>query len=649
MQARINTKFSFSVRLVIVALLLLLPSAASAKDAWTRVRSQNFELTGNASENRIRAVARNLEQFREFFRQQFPQLNLNSSLPLRVVVFDSPESYSAFQPLRSNGSVDTAAAGYFQSGLEANYIVFPVNEKTALAPGTVYHEYVHFVVHNNLQRADIPPWLNEGLAEYFQTFRAENDRFVLGEAQPALLKLLESETLIPFETFFKTDRFALQNQGNHGRTVFYAQSWALAHYFQTGARHAEFNKFFSLLLAGESVSDAFKTAFRIDSATLEKELKDYLTAKQFAGVSIELKTIAEADLKLQTGAISESEAMTILGHLLFQQNRFAEAAVLLEKAVKADDSNPVAHASLGAALTLQKKFAAAEPHFEKALRIGAGGFLSPFLYGYALFKQEADAGGYIKAIPAARTAKMRALLKKSIEMNPNFAASYQVLANINLINGEDLGEAVGLLKTAIRLEPGNLRFVFDLAQVNLRLTNYVEAETLADKVFQTTADKDLRLNAQSVAVSARNIRAQLNAIEIEEIKGKDAPLTVISQEEGLLQALNEALRKPRAGEQRILGILTEIECRGKSSTFVVQGDNPADKALIFSAPELQKVPMKTFAPDLEGRQIGCEARKLANPVVLTYRPTKEANTTLKGEVVSIEFVPSYFRFLSVVS
>jgi tetratricopeptide (TPR) repeat protein len=648
LRARINTKFIFRVGFLITALFILLPGAASAKDVWTRVRSQNFELTGNASENRIRSVARNLEQFREFFRQQFPQLKLDSSLPLRVIVFNEHESYRPFQPLRSDGSVDTAAIGYFQPALEANYIVFPVNERTA-APSTVYHEYVHFIVHNNLQRADIPSWLNEGLAEYFQTFRAENGRVVLGEAQPALLKLLESETLIPFDTFFKTDRFALQNQGNHGRTMFYAQSWALAHYFQTAARRAEFNKFFSLLIAGETVSDAFKTAFRVDNATLEKELKDYLTSKQFATASIELKTIAEAGLKLQTATISESEAMTVLGQLLFQQNRFAEAAALLGKAVKADDSNSVAHASLGAALTLQKKFAAAEPHFEKALRIGAGGFLSPFLYGYALYKQEADAGGYIKAIPAAKTAKMRALLKKSIEMNPNFAASYQVLANINLINGEDLGEAVGLLKTAIRLEPGNLRFVFDLAQVNLRLTNYVEAETLADKVFQTTADKDLRLNAQSVAISARNIRAQLNAVEIEEIKGKDAPLTVISQEEGLLQALNEALRQPRAGEQRILGILTEIECRGKSSTFVVQGDNPADNTLIFSAPELQKVPMRTFAPDLEGRQIGCEAKNLTNPVVLTYRPAKETNTKLKGEVVSIEFVPSYFRFLPVVS
>lgn len=644
MRARIFTKLSFRVGFLIVALFLLAAETVSAKGVWTRVRSQNFELTGNASENRIRAAARNLEQFREFFRRQFPALNLNSSLPLRVVVFNDQESYRPFQPLRADGSADTAAAGYFQNGLEANYIVFPANEKIT-APGTIYHEYVHFILQNNLQSASVPPWLDEGLAEYFQTFRAENNRIILGESQPALVRLLENETLIPLETFFKIDRLALQNQGNHGRTLFYAEAWALAHYFQTRARRAEFNRFFSRVLAGENFADAFKSVFRIDHNALEKELKDYLTGNQFASVTIELETLDEADLKLHTSTISESDAMTVLGHLLFQQNRLVEAAALLQTAVKADESNAVAHASLGAALALQKKFAAAEPHFEKALQSGAGSFLSPFLYAYALYKQEAENGNFIKSITAAKAAKIRALLKKSIELNPNFAASYHVLANVNLIGGEDLGEALALLKTAIRLEPGNLRFILDLAQVNLRLTNYIEAETLAEKVFQAAADKDLRLNAQSIAVSARNIRAHLNSIEIEEIKGKDTPLPVISQEEGLLQALNEALRKPAAGERRVLGILTEIECRGKSGTFVIQSTHPANSTLVFSASELQKVPMRTFAPDLEGRQIGCETKRLANFVVLTYLPAKENNTKYKGEVVSVEFVPNFFRFL----
>lgn len=627
------------------AIFLLLPVVASAKDDWTLVRSQNFELSGNASESQIRNVARNLESFREFFRRTFPKLNLNSSLPVRVIVFDSPESYRPYQPLRADGAPDAAAAGYFQAGLDANYIAFPISEKSALASSTVYHEYVHFVVHNNLGSASIPPWLNEGLAEYFQTFRLENNaRARFGEAQPALVRLLESETLVGFDAFFKTDRLALQNQGNHGRTVFYAQAWALVHYLQTGARRAEFDKFFAFLLAGKSSDEAFAASFQISTAALEKELKNYLEAKQFASATIELKTNASADSQFQSAPLSESEANTVLGDLVLQQNRFAEAAALLEKAIAANDANHAAHARLGVALARQKKFNSAELHFEKALRVGADSFLPAFFYAYALSQQEADADGYIKAFSPAKTKKMRALLKKSIELNPNFAESYHVLAAINLVNGENLSEAVELLEKAIELDPGNLRFVLVLAQVQLRLTNYDDAEELAEKVFQTTGDKTLRLNAQALAVSARDIRSRLRHFtELEEIKGYDPPLPTMTQEEGLLLALNEALRKPRAGEQRVLGVLTEINCTGKSSTFIVNssdGDSPND-ALIFTAPELQKVRMITFAPSLEGRQIGCEAKKLDNPVVLTYRPAKE--TKSKGEVVSIEFVPIFFK------
>lgn len=630
-----------------IAVFLLLPGVASAKAVWTRVRSQNFELSGNAPESQIRAVARNLESFRDFFRQTFPKLNLNSSLPVRVVVFAEQESYRPFQPLRADGSIDTAAAGYFQAGLDANYIAFPISEKSALSPSTVYHEYVHFIVHNNLRSANIPPWLNEGLAEYFQTFRVENNsRVRFGEAQPALLRLLENETPIVFDTFFKTDSFALQNQGNHGRTLFYAQSWALIHYLQTGARRPEFDKFFDSLLAGKPFAEAFPAAFQINNAALEKELKDYLEAKQFASQTIELKTNPVTDSQFQIASLTESEANTVLGDLLLQQNRSAEAAALLEKAVAANDANHIAHAALGVALARQKKFNSAEPHFEKALRAGAGSFLPPFYYAYALSQQEADADGYIKAFSPAKTKKMRDLLKKSIELNPNFAESYHVLACINLVNGENLSEAVELLEKAIKLNSGNLRFVFVLAQVQLRLTNYDDAEELADKVFQTTADKTLRLNAQALAISAREIRSRLRHFsELEEIKGYDPPLPTMTQEEGLLLALNEALRKPRVGEQRVLGILTEINCTGKSSTFVVNsGDGSQNDHLVFTAPELQKVRMVTFAPSLEGQQIGCEAKKLDNPVVVTYRLTKE--TKSKGEVVSIEFVPKYFKFLT---
>lgn len=649
MQVIRNKKINFYAVIFVAALLLLLPGFVRAKEVWTQARTQNFEFVGNAPETQIRDAARNLEQFREFFRLQFPHLNLKSALPVRVVIFASSNSYRQFQPLRADGSVDAAAVGYFQAGLDANYIAFPLGDKPASAPHTIYHEYVHFIVHNNLARGNVPAWLNEGLAEYFQTFRTENgSRARLGEPQQALLRLLESESLIPFDVFLTTDNFALKNQGNHGRTVFYAQSWALVHYLQTGARRAEFDKFLALLLAGKSSGEAFQLAFQTNRAGLEKELREYLTQKRFATIEVESKPYLPADSQIQTDVISESAANTILGNLLLQQNRFEEASALFEKALDADAANADARAALGVALARQKNFSAAETHFEKALQTGANGFLPPFFYAYALLKQETDGDRLTKPLSPAKTKKIRFLLNESVKANSEFAESYHLLALINLINSENLSEAVELLEKAVNLDGSNLRFVYDLGQAQLRLTNYDEAERLAKKVYETSADKNLRLNAQALALSARNIRDKLAALtEIEEIKSKEQqPFPVISQEEGLLQALNEALRKPLPGEQRLLGTLIEIECSGKNSTFLLQTGEATGAPLVFTA-ELQRVRMTTFAPDLEGRQIGCEAKRLNNFIVLTYRPTKESKAKSAGEVISIEFVPNFFRFLSV--
>ncbi len=76
------------------------------------------------------------------------------------------------------------------------------------------------------------PWLNEGLAEYFETFQIENDRqtATLGGLNDEHLLLLQENKLIPFEAFFDTDYYSLRKQGNHGAGLFFAQAWALTHY-----------------------------------------------------------------------------------------------------------------------------------------------------------------------------------------------------------------------------------------------------------------------------------------------------------------------------------------------------------------------------------------------------------------------------------
>src|SRR6267154_4169491 len=108
------------IRTIAIALALLAPALTShsnvlAKDNWTSVRSQNFQLVGNAGEKDIRLVANRLEQFRTVFALLFPALKLNSPVPTTVIVFKSDSSY---KPYKVNPNV----TGYFQPGEGVNYI-----------------------------------------------------------------------------------------------------------------------------------------------------------------------------------------------------------------------------------------------------------------------------------------------------------------------------------------------------------------------------------------------------------------------------------------------------------------------------------------------------------------------------------------------
>src|SRR5436190_19060608 len=141
-------KFSH-IGLCFVAFFAFSAVPAFAKDQWLQVRSKNFFLVGNAPEKDIRKAATKLEQFRETFRLVFGQANLSSSVPTNVIVFKSDSSYNQFKPKRGDGKIDKFIAGYFQPGEDMNYITLSVEGPEADTYGTIFHEYVHFIVNTN--------------------------------------------------------------------------------------------------------------------------------------------------------------------------------------------------------------------------------------------------------------------------------------------------------------------------------------------------------------------------------------------------------------------------------------------------------------------------------------------------------------------
>ncbi|MEP6925834.1 MAG: tetratricopeptide repeat protein [Pyrinomonadaceae bacterium] len=638
------------LRVVLICVLLFLPVlAAQAGEVWTRVTSKNFTLIGSTDEKEIRRVAMQLEQFRETFQQLFPNRKFNTA-PTTVILFKNEQDLKLFQPIQFDGKAANSATGYFQAGDDVNYVVFaPVGESKA-GLQAIFHDYAHFIINKNFGRAVVPPWLNEGLAEYYQTFELENDENLrLGKAAEENLRLLKEQNLIPLERLFALDYYTLRNQRNHGKSIFYAESWALIHYLlegNKGDRREQLKVFLNLLPGSQSPNMAFANAFQIDLATIDKELKNYVAKQLFTNRIVKAKPTFASEM--QSAPLTEAEAIAYQGDLLLHLNRFDEAAKLLRASIMLDAKNALASAALGATLNRQNKFDEAHSFLEKAVALGADNYLPYFYEADALWRETVNDENFLRPFADERTMRLHELLTRSIKLNPNFTPAYRLLALINLANNTNLNEAIAALNKALLLEPGNQQYALDLGRIYLRQEKFDQARHLVASVFASAEEEKLRANAQILVNNVNSLENQLREIRERNARrnvGEDqSPTIELTQEEAINQSLNEALRKPKLNEKRVVGYLSQIDCDAKTITFVIRSKNPlVSQNFKLRAPDFLSVAFMAFTAEASGKAVSCGVRQPEDFVVVTYRSLAEAKANFDGEIVAVEFVPKTFE------
>jgi tetratricopeptide (TPR) repeat protein len=651
-----------------LCLLLLAAQAAAAKDTWTSVRSQNFFLVGNASEKEIRQVATRLEQFRDVFARLFASVNFNTPVPTTVVVFKSDGSYKPFKPVADGKTV--AVAGYFQPGEDVNYITLTTERGAENPYSTIYHEYVHLLVNNSLGRGAAPAWFNEGLAEYYSTFAIEDDRKVyLGRLVDYHLLRLRQQRLLPLAQLFAVDHHSLERNKHDVRSLFYAQSWALVHYLilaNDGKRLPQLGEFLALTQRGVETGEAFRRAFQTDIPGMEKELAKYIQGHTFAGKVATFERKLEFDSQMTAAPLTEAEAEGYLGDLLLHTNRPDEAAARLERALQLAPSLTMARASLGMARLRQNRHAEATEELRRAVASGAQSYLAHYYYAYALSRDGMVEGGPASGYTAERAKEMRDALRKAVALRPDFPESYNLLAWVNLVTGEGLEEGVQLIRKARALAPGNQHYALVLAQLYLRQEKFAEARAAAEPLTREGTEPSLRATAQSVLASIRSyeeqVRSHKAAREAYERGGGGEPRLSVRGEAGadrqggatgrepgksddelaaeaFASALEEALRRPEAGETRERAVLTRIECGQKGLVFVFKA---GERTLRLASAGFKGLHIMAYTPEA-GSELSCGPRRKEAAAVVTFRPGADARSKTDGTLVAMEFVPANFQ------
>ncbi|HKX27138.1 MAG TPA: tetratricopeptide repeat protein [Blastocatellia bacterium] len=607
---------------------------AAAKETCISIRSKNFLLVGNATEPEIRKVAAKLEQFRDVFSRLFPKANLNSPVPITVMVFKNRQSYLPFMPTYQ-GKINEVS-GYFQAGQDVSYITLAAELNQEDTFKTIFHEYVHALTNNTT--ASAPPWFSEGLAEFYSTFEVtDGDKKVfLGKPISDHVYLLRDNKFLPLPKLFAVEHSSPDYNERDKKGVFYAESWALVHYLilgNNGQRRPQFIKYVDMLLKDRPVDESFKEAFQTDYATMERELKNYIGRNTYPVQIFSYEQKLAYDDSMQNAPISEAQWNYYLGDLVLHLNR-ADSEEYLQKAVQLDPNLAVAHASLGMAHMKANRFAEAKESLQRALAIGPQNHLVHYYHAFVLSREGMDPNRMVRSYAPEVAQTMREHLKKAIGMAPEFAESYNLLAFVNMVMGEEPEESVDLLKSAIALSPGRQDFSLMLAQIYLRQQRYDDAERIAEQISRGTVEPHLRERAQLLLETIKSVTERVEHLRAEE-RGADGAIAVPTdgKTSPLKKRTDLVLRRHFEGE-KVRGMLTEIRCSDRGLTLLIQD---GDRFIKLHTTTPEQVPFISFTSD-SPNQINCGKVDPSRLVIVTYRRSAAANAAYDGEPVAVEFI-----------
>jgi tetratricopeptide (TPR) repeat protein len=366
-------------------------------------------------------------------------------------------------------------------------------------------------------------------------------------------------------------------------------------------------------------------------------LRQYVRRGKYAEQSVTFEQPLAFDTGLQSAPLAEAEAEFYLGDLLLHAERIEAAEAYLLSALRLDETLAPAHIALGRLRLRQNRFAEAIHLLERAIALDAQNYLAHYFYADALSREGAASENPLEGYyPPDTLRRLRAELKRAIELAPHFIESYRLLAFTNLVANEQLEEAAALLTEAIKLAPRRKELPFLLAQIHLRQDDFQRARQLLLALLQTPdASTHLRTQAQAMldTVAAREQLA-------ERLKLAAAQAELAEQPDKEIQPCDAPQpgpqKKPlRFNGEQICGLLVRVECDEGNVALLVEAGS---RTLRLRSDALNRIRFVTYTSDVRG-QMSCGLRQPATPVLVTYRSARTEQPEVDGEVLAVEFIP----------
>jgi tetratricopeptide (TPR) repeat protein len=618
-----------NLRTIAVCTLLLATSVfASAKqDPWVELRTPHFVVVSNAGEKQARHTALEFERTRAVFHKRFPLAHVDGASPILVLALRDEKDFRALVPTAYLGKGSLQLAGLFLRVPDQNCVMLRLDINGQHPYETIYHEYTHFVLSRDIEV--IPLWLNEGLAEFFQTIEIADKEVRLGEPSVGNVHLLRQNRLLPLATLFAVDHNSPYYHEENKGSIFYAESWALTHYLEFKDRHEHTQRvaqYISLVSNKVDPVTAAVTAFG-DLKVLEKNLNTYIAQPSFQYLTSPGATeVDESAFQLQP--LTPAQADTFRAQFLAYNQRNSDASALLDRVLQQDPANASAYETQGYLALQSGDPAKAAACYERAVKLDSQNFFAHYRFASTTMQL-----GRLND----NAAQIESSLRTAIRLNPSFAPAYDQLAVFlaqRNSNSRDYGseEALTLSTKAVQLEPFNFGFRLNAASVLLEMRRTKDAIAVLDAASKLTSDP---AQLAMIAQQQQSIRSFEGAMAHQQERYQKAAERA--------RAFDEAHSSPppadpspelsRRGPRKFAtGTLTDVQCQEPAVMHVtLQG---AKQPLPLLARNYYKIAYSSlgFTPTSD-KLNPCTDLDNKKAKVEYYAPADDSS---EGQIISIE-------------
>ena len=481
---------SLSLVFVIGAFLV---SASAKTESWLEVRTPHFVVLSNSSEKQALHVADQFERMRAVFHKRFPSARVDAAAPIIVLAVRDKKDFQALEPEAYLAKGQLNLAGLFVRGPEKNYVLLRLDAEGDHPYATVYHEYTHFITSHAEEW--MPLWLNEGLAEFYQNTEIKEKEVGLGEPSAENLSLLRENRLLPLATLLAVDQNSPYYHEENKGSIFYAESWALTHYLIIKDQQDNTQRLTDYAQLVSNKVDSVTAATRAfgDLRSLEKNLDKYVSQASFHYFQMPGSTeVDDSAFKVQPLTLTQADA--VRADFLAYNQRVKDARALLDRVLQADPNNVAAHETLGFLAFREGKSEEAEKYYAQAVKLDSQSFLAHYYYAVIAMRRgpSAEAAGQIETS-----------LRTATKLNPEFAPAFDQLAAFYGMQHKNLDEARTLNLMAVQLEPANVGFRLNGANLLMEMERPKDAIAVLQAAMKFANSSEL----------ADSIQHQVKAIQ----------------------------------------------------------------------------------------------------------------------------------------